>query len=118
MNISAILVTTLPDNTADMIEQLNRLDGVEVYHSDVASGKMIAIQEAPSIDDEINGLKRIKKMPDIILAEMVEHYFGEDNNLYPGSDLEKIDEVCGTEPGDVCIPEFLNQPPETFKVNQ
>jgi len=118
MNISAILVTTPSDNTHNMIEQLNQLEGVEVFHHDAASGKIIAIQEAESINDEVNGLKRIKKLPDIVLAEMVEHYFGEDRNLYPGSDLEKIDEVCGTESAEVCIPEFLNQQPESFEINR
>ncbi len=117
MNISAILVTTPRENTQHMIGQLNALDGVEVFHHDSASGKIIAIQEAATINDEIAGLKRIKKLPDIILAEMVEHYFGEDNTLYVGADLEKIDEVCGTVSGDVCIPEFLNQQPETFEIN-
>ena len=118
MNISAILVTTPSANTLNMIEQLNQLEGVEVFHHDTSTGKIIAIQEAESINDEVAGLKRIKKLPNITLAEMVEHYFGEDRNLYPGSDLEKIDEVCGTESAEVCIPEFLNQQPESFEINR
>ena len=118
MNISAIFVTTPPDNTRAMIEQLNQLEGVEVYHHDADHGKIIVIQEAPGIDDEIAGLKTIKKQPGVIMAAMVEHYFGDDRNLYPSSDLEKIDEVCGITSGDVCIPEFLNQQPESYEVNR
>lgn len=109
MNISAILVTTAPKNIKNMIQTLNKLEGVEVYHNDPDSGKIIVIQEAEIINDEVDGLKRIKKIPGIIMAEMVEHYFGEDTNLYPGSELESIDATCGTRIGDSCIPEFLNQ---------
>lgn len=110
MNLSAILVTTTPDNTLNMIEQLNSMQGLEVYHNDPASGKIILIQEAESIHEEVNGLKIIKALPGIIVAEMVEHYFGEDSNLYPSAELEKIDASCGTQPSDSCsIPEYLNQ---------
>lgn len=110
MNISAILVTTIPENTAHMIDQLNCRSGVEVYHSDPETGKIIIIQEAEMIHDEVDGLKNIKKMPGIIMAEMVEHYFGDDANLYPSSDLENIDQTCGTTmDNNSCVPEFLNQ---------
>lgn len=108
MNLSAILVTTAPDNTLNMIETLNNIQGVEVFHHDQSSGKIIIIQEAEAIHDEVNGLKGIKKLPGIIMAEMVEHYFGEDNKLYPSSDLENIDATCGTQVADSCIPEYLN----------
>lgn len=110
MNLSAILVTTKPDNTRNMIEQLNAIEGLEVYHHHQPSGKIILIQEAESIHEEVNGLKRIKAIAGVIVAEMVEHYFGEDRNLYPSSDLEKIDASCGTNPEDICsIPEYLNR---------
>jgi len=110
MNISAILVTTTPENTLNMIATLNQRQGIEVYHNDPETGKIIVIQEAEAIHDEVDGLKKIKKIPGIIMAEMVEHYFGEDRNLYPSSDLENIDETCGTQmDNSSCVPEFLNQ---------
>lgn len=109
MNISAILITTSPQNIHEMIATLNSLSSVEVYHNDPATGKIIAIQEAKTIDEEVDGLKKIKKLPGIILAEMVEHYFGEDANQYSGSELENIDESCGTKPGDSCIPAYLKE---------
>ncbi len=109
MNLSAILVTTAPANTLNMIDTLNRLSGVEVYHNDAITGKIILIQEAEAIHEEVEGLKKIKRIPGIIVAEMVEHYFAEDKNLYPSSDLENIDETCGTRMEDSCsIPEYLN----------
>lgn len=109
MNISAILVTTRPNNTNHMIETLNQLSGVEVYQNDPSTGKIIVIQEAESIHDEVDGLKKIKSLSGIVLAEMVEHYFGDDPNQYPSSDLENIDATCGTQPGDSCVPDYLNQ---------
>lgn len=110
MNLSAILVTTLPDNIPNMINTLNAIQDVEVFHHDSASGKIIIIQEAEAIHEEVNGLKKIKSLPGVIVAEMVEHYFAEDKNLYPSSELENIDATCGTQVADSCsIPEYLNQ---------
>lgn len=109
MNISAILVTTSLDNTESMINILNDLSGLEVFHHDNTTGKIIVIQEAKSIQDEVNGLKRIKKIPGIILAEMVQHYFGEDTHLYSAKDIENMDDQCGITSASSCIPEYLNQ---------
>ena len=109
MNISAILVTTKPENTDNMIETLNQISGIEVYHHEHATGKIIVIQEAETIQQEVDGLKNIKKLPGIILAEMVEHYFGDDTNLYPDSELSKMEATCGIPGGDSCIPDYLNQ---------
>ena len=110
MNLSAILVATKPENTLRMIDTLNGIQDVEVFHHDESTGKIIIIQEAEAIHEEVDGLKKIKKLPGIIMAEMVEHHFGEDKNLYPSSDLENIDATCGTQVADSCsIPEYLNQ---------
>jgi nitrate reductase NapD len=92
MNFSAILVTTRPDNTALMIDTLNGQSGVEVYHSDPVKGKIIAIQEAVNINEEIDGLKKIKKLPGVVLAEMMEHYFAEDESLYSETDLQALED--------------------------
>ena len=104
MNISAILVVVLPENLESMVQDLNRLPGVEVHHVE-ESGRLIVTQEAESIDDEVKGLKAIKKLPGVVMADMVQHYFGEDSHNYPPElpeDLMEHDDA-------VCVPAYLNE---------
>jgi len=81
MNYSGILVVFPLDRIEAGIATLNALDGLEVHHSDPATGRIVVVQECESIHDEVDGLKRIKKIPGVILAEMVYHHFEEDPML-------------------------------------
>jgi len=87
-------------------ETLNALDGVEVFHTDAAKGRIVVVQEADSVNDEIAGLKRIKKLPHITLAEMVHHYVGDndDNTPYeaPPEDLDAMTGIGNA------VPAYLN----------
>jgi nitrate reductase NapAB chaperone NapD len=81
MNISGIAVTTRPEWVEDVAQALAALDGVEVYRTDVASGKLVVIQEAPSVGDEVEGFKRIRALPHVVAADLVQHYFEDDNEI-------------------------------------
>jgi nitrate reductase NapD len=78
MNISGILVVVAPERLDSTVATLNTLDGVDVHHIDQPTGRIIITQEAESIHDEIDGLKRIRALPGIALAEMSYHSFEED----------------------------------------
>lgn len=78
MNLSAILVTTTPDNTLNMIETLNNIQNIEVFHHDKKSGEIIIIQKAKAIHKEVYDLKKIKALPGIIMTKIVEYYFDKD----------------------------------------
>ena len=105
MNISGILVIVSPQRVESMVDQLNGLDGIDVHHIDAASGRIVITQEAASIKDEVDGLKRIRTLPGIILAEMSYHNFEDDTELLQGIpaglDEEDLDGVR--------VPEYLNQ---------
>jgi nitrate reductase NapD len=105
MNISGILVVVPPERTRATIERLQDMAGIDVHHIDAASGRIVITQEAESIPAEIDGLKRIRALPDIILAEMSYHYFGEDAEVLDGIPPELEDE--GLDPGRV--PPYLNE---------
>lgn len=90
MNISGILVVVLPEHTRATIDRLQALPGIEVHHTDAATGRIVITQEAESITAEVDGLKRIRTLPDIILAEMSYHNFEEDAEL-----LEAIPDELG-----------------------
>jgi nitrate reductase NapD len=81
MNISGILVVTTPGNATNVSEQLQALTGIDIHYVDAAKGRIVITQEAESIRAEVDGLKRIRALPHIILAEMSCHYFEEDREL-------------------------------------
>ena len=81
MNLSGILVRVAPDRLADLTARLQALPGVEVRHVDAASGRVVVVQEAPTVEDEVAGLTRIKALSGVVAAEMVYHFFAEDPAL-------------------------------------
>lgn len=107
MNLSAILVVTSPSRMDACIATLGTLPGVTVHHSDPATGKIILTQEAPSVDAEVEGLKRIKALDGVSMAEMIYHYFADDDALEARMPAE-LDQFQGL--GD--LPEFLKKSTE------
>jgi nitrate reductase NapD len=81
VNLSGILIIVAPQRLKSSVSALNALPGVEVYHIDESTGRIVVVQEAETIDAEVEGLKRIKQLPDIHLAEMVHHHFEDDKEL-------------------------------------
>jgi periplasmic nitrate reductase NapD len=71
----------LPEHVAQVAQSLSALPGVEVCQSDLASGKLVVIQEAPSVGAEVEGFKRIRALPHVIAADLVQHYFEHDDEL-------------------------------------
>jgi len=107
MNLSGILVVTTPKQVPDICDALNSLQGVEVFHTDEETGRIIVVQEAEAIRDEIDGLKRIKKIPGIVMAEMVHHYFGENTETVSMEDIpEDLDAMTGLPSA---VPAYLNK---------
>jgi nitrate reductase NapD len=78
MNISGILVVTPADRIQETMAALSALPGVDVHHTEPETGRIVVTQEADSVHAEVDGLKRIKALPHIILAEMVHHHFEDD----------------------------------------
>jgi nitrate reductase NapAB chaperone NapD len=71
----------LSEHVAQVAQSLSALPGVEVCQSDLASGKLVVIQEAPSVGAEVEGFKRIRALPHVIAADLVQHYFEHDDEL-------------------------------------
>lgn len=80
--MSGILVVVPPTELEAHVAALSELPGVEVSHLDPATGKVVVIQEARTISEEVEGLKRIKALASVISAEMVYHFFEEDTESY------------------------------------
>ena len=104
MNVSGIIVIVPAERLASAIEALNCLDGVDVHQYDAQTGRIVVTQEAEGIQAEVDGLKRIKALPHVILAEMVYHCFEDDSELMEAVPRE-LDEPVG-----VCeVPPYLNK---------
>jgi nitrate reductase NapAB chaperone NapD len=78
MNISTILVVAPVQRLDAALRAIADIPGVEVHHRHSASGRAIVTYEAKTIRDEVAGLERIKALPDVIMAEMVSHWFADD----------------------------------------
>ena len=105
MNISGILVITSPQHTGNVIEQLQNLAGIDIHYVDSAAGRIVVTQEAESISAEVDGLKGIRALPHISLAEMSCHYFEEDPELLDAIPAELDDEALES----ASVPACLNE---------
>lgn len=106
MNLSGILVIAKPEWQGQVVEALNTLEGVEVHQVDAATGRIVAVQEAENIHAEIEGVKRIKAIPHVIMAEMVYHYLAEDERIYEAMPPELEAQQDGFET--CAVPAYLN----------
>jgi len=96
MNLSGILVVADHNRQTEVISALDALPGVSVHHVDESGRRLIAVQEAEDINAEVEGLRRIKALPHVVMAEMVYHYIAEDDAVYPElpPDLAEQETAC------------------------
>ena len=73
MNISSIVVQTLPQNVESVIESLKE-SGVCDYHLHDPKGKIIVTVEGKDVEEEIAKLVAIQILPNIIAADMMMTY--------------------------------------------
>lgn len=106
MNLSGILVVVKPETQGQVVAALNALGGVEVHQVDAATGRIVVVQEAEDIHAEIEGIKRIKALPHVIMAEMVYHYLAEDERIYEAMPPELVEQQDGFET--CAVPAYLN----------
>ena len=104
MNISGILVVVPPERLEQAVLELAALPGVDVHHTDPATGRIVITQEGETIGAEVDGLKRIKALPYVVLAEMVHHRFEDSTEIIDAipSELEEDDGLAR-------VPPFLNE---------
>ncbi len=81
MNLSGIVVATRPEFTDIVVDSLQRLADIDVTHIEPDTGRIIVVMEAADIEKEIEGIKVIKALPHVSMAEMVYHYFADDDQL-------------------------------------
>lgn len=105
MNISGILVVVRPESMVRVCDQLRQLPGIDVHFQDEESGRIVITQEAETISAEVAGLKRIRELEHVILAEMSSHYFEEDSELIDAIPAELDGEALSASR----VPKYLNE---------
>jgi len=84
---SGILVLA---GTADLDRcraELESLDGIEVHFLYPDSGRIIAVQETATVEEQKEGLRRIQALPSVRTAALVEHRIEATESTEP-ADLE------------------------------
>jgi nitrate reductase NapAB chaperone NapD len=89
MNLSGIVVTTAPASVPDVAEGLAALAFVEVTQVDPVGGRIVVVQERASVADEMEGLRAIQRLPGVVSADLVVHYFG-DEERPPGLPVAEL----------------------------
>ncbi len=69
MNISSIIVQTLPKHTEEVVEALKKCEACD-YHMHDEKGRIIITIEGEGVSEELAKLKIIEAIPHVISADM------------------------------------------------
>lgn len=72
---------TRPERLPLVVAGLKALPGVEVHQED-PGGRIVVVLEAEDVRAETEGLRRIQAVPGVLAAEMVVHYFEDDEETF------------------------------------
>ncbi len=96
MNVSSIVVQTLPQNVDVVIERLKE-SGVCEYHLHDPKGKIIVTVEGKDVEEDISKLVEIQIIQDVIAADMMMTY-----------QEDQLDEEIRKLEADAVVPPMLN----------
>ena len=99
MNISGIVVTTVPARVPEVAAALAAFPSLGVAQCDVPGGRIVVVQECASVADEVEGLRAIQRLPHVFSADLVVHYFGDEPQPSVASvaDGARPPDRCGTD---------------------
>ena len=90
MNISSIVIRTLPEHSENLVSELKKSEICDYYLHDET--KIIVTIEGEGISEEIAKLKQIQKMDHVIAADMMYSY-SEDELDREKDKIEKSDGI-------------------------
>ena len=73
MMVSGVLVVAKAEHQSQVRTALEGFPWAEVHHQD-PDGRLVITIEADDTDQAIARLQEVKELPQVVLAEMVEHY--------------------------------------------
>jgi nitrate reductase NapAB chaperone NapD len=75
--LSGLVVRTTPERFDDVLAVLRTLPGVSVHHLDPATARIVVVQAAATLDAEMDGMRRMQKLPGVVDASLVYHVLGD-----------------------------------------
>ncbi len=86
--ISGVVVASRPENLQVVSDAVDALPWADVHYSDPA-GRLVVTVEADGIDDSIERVERLQRLPDVLSASLAEYQFEEGEMLsHPSSKSE------------------------------
>ena len=77
MNVSSIVVKTMPEHKDSVINRINAIDFCEVHFSN-KEGKIVVTIEGESIGNQMESMKSIQALPDVMSANLAYSYCEEE----------------------------------------
>lgn len=74
MHYSGVLVVVPRSQIDEMTSRIQSLPGTEVRYSYPESGRLIVVQETETVEEQQEGLRRLKALPGVVMAEAVYHH--------------------------------------------
>jgi len=87
MPISGVLIVCQPERIQEVRTAVDRLDWADAHHSG-DDGRLVVTVDAASTDESMGRLLELKAIPHVIMAELVEHYVGDENLSVSGDSGE------------------------------
>ena len=97
MNVSSIVVQTLPENVESVIESLKN-SGLCDYHVHDPKGKIIITIEGKDVEEDIEKLVGVQGLPHVIAADMMMTY-----------QEDQLDEEIKSMEAEGFVPSMLNE---------
>ena len=79
MHYSGILVVVPRSQIDETSALIQDLPGIEVRYTYADSGRLIVIQETETLEEQQEGLRRLKALPGVVMAEAVYHHVDRDD---------------------------------------
>lgn len=77
MNVSSIVVKTVPEHLQEVIADINAIDLCEVHFND-DEGKIVVTIEGENINDQMERMKKIQAIPNVVSANLSYSYTEEE----------------------------------------
>lgn len=71
LHVSGLSVVVRPALFDAAVEAIAELPGAEVFASDPSTNRLVVVQDLPSVDQHVEGLRRIQALPQVLVAELV-----------------------------------------------
>jgi len=73
LHISGLSVVARPGQLDAAADAIAELPGAEIFARDVATDRLVVVQDLPSVEEHMAGLRRIQALPQVLVAELVYH---------------------------------------------